>query len=102
MTDSELLRAAINASGIVARDGSPNVEGFARRVLGAHDGANARKVLGGTGALGLSSRVLCRLIVMRPSLTRLVQRAAEAATDALDNRARSTTVTTVTSVSGDR
>ena len=67
MTDVDLLTLALHASGL-SHDGKPSVEGFARGVLGASDGANARGVLAGRKALGRSSRVLCMLVVMRPDL----------------------------------
>lgn len=68
MTDAELLRAAIDASGVRdTRTGEPSTRGFALRVLHL-DESNARQVLEGTKTLGRGHRVLCVLVIQRPDL----------------------------------
>ncbi len=83
MTDAQLLRAAIDASGLVATRsksvGQPSTRAFARSVLDMNE-SNARQVLLGTKALGRSARVLCMLVVLYPKLVPQVVASCRAAT----------------------
>ena len=79
MTDVDLFTLALHASGL-SHDGKPSVEGFARGVLGASDGANARGVRAGRKALGRSARVLCYYVLAHPErVDDLMLASAEAA-----------------------
>lgn len=72
MTDAELLRTAIDASGIVTkRTQQPSTRAFAIQVLEMND-ANARKVLEGKKHMSRAARVLCMLVVMDPSLVETI------------------------------
>jgi hypothetical protein len=73
MTDAQLLRAAIDASGVVdPRTGLPSTRGVALRILDLDDGT-ARDVLAGNKQLGRQSRVLCVLVAMRPDLVDVIE-----------------------------
>jgi hypothetical protein len=75
LTDAELLRAAIVASGITdPRTGEPSTRGFALRVLGMNDGS-ARDVLADGRRLVPLQRIVCAAIVARPRLARELERA---------------------------
>jgi hypothetical protein len=69
VSDAELLRRAIDASGIVdPRTGLPSVRGFARHVLALDEGS-ARDVLAGTRRLTPDlRRVVCAEIIDDPPL----------------------------------
>lgn len=69
MTDTELLIAAIAASG-------ESNQGFARRVLGV-DGSAVRKVLRGDRPLNASERILCTAVVADPNVTPMLMAAAD-------------------------
>lgn len=68
-TDSELLRAAIDASGLSARR-------FAVELLGV-DERTVRRWLDGTRPLQATARILCNAIVAEPALTELLRAAAD-------------------------
>lgn len=74
MTDCELLRAAIDASGVTdPRTGKPSTRGFALRVLLMDDGT-ARDIKAGSRRLSPLQRRVCAAIVRRPRLARELER----------------------------
>lgn len=73
MTDSDLLRAAIDASGVTdPRTGLPSTRGFAVRVLDLDDGT-ARDILAGAKQLNRQGRVICMALSLRPDLAEVFE-----------------------------